>query len=70
MHWPLVLIPSDSLLNYGIGPVDVAQASFGSIRNRNVTHSGGAIVVVQHSAQALAAMDDACFAKMFRFWAD
>ena len=35
------------------------------------TNSGrGAVIVVQHAAQALAPLDHACVSKMARFWVD
>ena len=37
---------------------------------RDFTNSGGAVVVVQHAAQALAPMDHPCASKMARFWPD
>jgi putative transposase len=38
-------------MNYGFGRVDSAPASFGNIRSRNVTHSGGAITWMQQIAR-------------------
>ena len=43
------------------------RAQVGGIRTESVTHSGGAVVIAQHAAQALPPMDDPCFSKMSRF---
>jgi hypothetical protein len=39
-----------------------------SWHRQNFTNSCGAVVVVQHAAQALAALDHDCVSKMARFW--
>ena len=46
-----------------------AAIDFGT--GRRFTESRcGAVVVVQHAAQALTPLDHACVSKMARFWAD
>jgi len=63
-----VLIPNDSMrerLAYLRAPPSLRGTG------PKFTNSGrGAVIVVQHAAQALAPLDHACVSKMARFWAD
>jgi hypothetical protein len=46
------------------------SATFIGIRREFYNSGSGAVVVVQHAAQALAALDLTCVAEMARLWAD
>ena len=47
------------------------QAAIASWHRPKFNNSGrGAVIVVQHAAQALAPLDHACVSKMARFWAE
>ena len=69
MHRPLILMQCDSMCEpWAVGTCACAVV-FGST-GRNSTPSGGAVLVVQHTAQALAPPDHTCFSKMAWFWAE
>src|SRR6266850_5543876 len=63
-----VLIPNDSMRER-LASLRAPPSLLGTCQS--FTNSGrGAVIVVQHAAQALAPLDHACVSKMARFWAE